>query len=202
MVTARYSNQKGSKRDKTHARSNQPRTSQTYRRQGDILWVRTTVSTLVSGVLPIPTVSAWWAAQPTESSKVIQKNLSKALLLLLVSEGYTKYVCMYVQYGHHHIQQSMDQPGKVASAARGQLNRENNYFPVPVRSSKFGLARRVSAVPSRVSLLILHTQAESGADSRDSSRFPLTGTGLATAYGDFFGLATNMLNVRNRSMEA
>ena len=30
-------------------------------------------------------------------------------------------VCMYV----HHIQQSMDQPGKVANPARGQLNREN-----------------------------------------------------------------------------
>ena len=29
-----------------------------------------------------------------------------------------------------------------------------------------------SAVPSRISLLILHTQAESGAYSRDSSRFP------------------------------
>ena len=29
-----------------------------------------------------------------------------------------------------------------------------------------------SAIPSRVSLLILHTQAESGSYSRDSSRFP------------------------------
>ena len=25
----------------------------------------------------------------------------------------------------------MDQPGKVANPARGQLNRENEYFPVP-----------------------------------------------------------------------
>ena len=32
--------------------------------------------------------------------------------------------------------------------------------------------KTVSAVPSRVSLLILHTQAESGAYLRDSSRFP------------------------------
>ena len=31
------------------------------------------------------------------------------------------YVCMY----GHHIQQSMDQPGKVANPARGQLNKEN-----------------------------------------------------------------------------
>ena len=32
---------------------------------------------------------------------------------------------MYVCY---HILQSMDQPGKVANAARGKLNRENEYF--------------------------------------------------------------------------
>ena len=29
---------------------------------------------------------------------------------------------------------SKDQPGKVANPARGQLNRENEYFPVPVRA--------------------------------------------------------------------
>ena len=29
---------------------------------------------------------------------------------------------------------SVDQPGKVANPARGQLNRENEYFPVPVRA--------------------------------------------------------------------
>ena len=29
---------------------------------------------------------------------------------------------------------SMDQPGKVASAARGQLNRETEYFSVRVRA--------------------------------------------------------------------
>ena len=37
-------------------------------------------------------------------------------------------VCMH---GHH---KSMDQPGKVANPARGQLNRENEYSPVPVRA--------------------------------------------------------------------
>ena len=61
-------------------------------------------------------------------------------------------------YGHY-IQQSMDQPGKVANRGRGQLNsEENELFPVHVRiwSHETG-----SAVPSRVSLLILHTQAES-----------------------------------------
>ena len=41
----------------------------------------------------------------------------------------------------------MDQPGKVANPARGQLNRENEYSPVPVLAWEFGLARRVQ--PSR-----------------------------------------------------
>ena len=42
----------------------------------------------------------------------------------------------------------MDQPGKVANPDRGQLNRENEYFPVPVRSSDFGLARVRPSCPA------------------------------------------------------
>ena len=33
-----------------------------------------------------------------------------------------------------HIAKSMDQPGMVANPARGQLNGENEYFPVRVRA--------------------------------------------------------------------
>ena len=44
----------------------------------------------------------------------------------------------------------MDQPGKVANPARGQLNRENKYSPVPVCACEFGLARQVQ--PSRPAL--------------------------------------------------
>ena len=48
----------------------------------------------------------------------------------------------------YHIKQSMDQPGKgFANPARGQLNRENEYFSVPVRAVDFGPAGRVR--PSR-----------------------------------------------------
>ena len=36
-------------------------------------------------------------------------------------------------YGHIYSK-SMDQPGKVANPARGQLNRENGFFSVPVRA--------------------------------------------------------------------
>ena len=41
----------------------------------------------------------------------------------------------------------MDQPGKGANHARGQLYRENDYFPVPIRISEFALVRQVR--PSR-----------------------------------------------------
>ena len=55
-------------------------------------------------------------------------------------------------YGHTHSK-SMDQPGKVANPARGQLNRENkcslSAFAPEIWSRETG-----SAVPSRVSLLI------------------------------------------------
>ena len=40
----------------------------------------------------------------------------------------------------HHFQQTGHQPGMVANPARGQLNRENGIFPVPVRAWEFGLA--------------------------------------------------------------
>ena len=39
-------------------------------------------------------------------------------------------VCMYGPT----YRKSMDQQGKVADPARGQLNRENGYFPVRVRA--------------------------------------------------------------------
>ena len=37
-------------------------------------------------------------------------------------------------WSHIHYSKSMDQPGKVASPARRQLNRKNEYFPVRVRA--------------------------------------------------------------------
>ena len=63
-------------------------------------------------------------------------------------------------YGHH-IQQSMDQPGKVANPARGQLNRENNIPLSPCVPenlvSQNGFRRPVPRQPAH-----LHTQAGSG----------------------------------------
>ena len=72
----------------------------------------------------------------------------------------------------HTYSKSMDQPGKVANRARGQLNRENEYFPVRVLRawdlvSRDGFGSPVPRQPAH-----LHTQAESGAYLRDFSRVP------------------------------
>ena len=67
----------------------------------------------------------------------------------------------------------MDQPGKVANPARGQLNRENEYIPlspcVPENLvSRDGfISRPVPRQPAH-----LHTQAESGGYLRNCSRVP------------------------------
>ena len=55
---------------------------------------------------------------------------------------------------------------------RGQLNRRKIDFPCFRSRQRIWSRERGSDVPSRVSLLILHTQAESGAYSRYSSCFP------------------------------
>ena len=46
---------------------------------------------------------------------------------------FTSHVCMYL-WSSLIQEQSMDQPGKVANPACGQLNKENVYFPVAVRA--------------------------------------------------------------------
>ena len=65
----------------------------------------------------------------------------------------------------------MDQPGKVANPARGQLNRENTIplsaFVPENLVSRDGFGSPVPRQPAH-----LHAQAESGAYLRDSSRVP------------------------------
>ena len=65
----------------------------------------------------------------------------------------------------------MDQPGKVANPACGQLNRENNIPLSPCVPenlvSRDGFSRPVPRHPAH-----LHTSAESGAYLRDSARVP------------------------------
>ena len=60
----------------------------------------------------------------------------------------------------------MDQPGKVACPALGQLNREMSPYVPEYLVSRDGFSRPIPRQPAH-----LHAQAESGAYSRDSSRF-------------------------------
>ena len=60
----------------------------------------------------------------------------------------------------------------VANPSRGQLNREKCVFPCPRSRLTIWSRETGSAASSRVSLLILRAQVESGAYSRDSSCFP------------------------------
>ena len=80
-------------------------------------------------------------------------------------------IILYVYMYRHHIWQSMDQPGKVANPAHGQLNRKMNILPSPYVPenlvSRDGFSRSVPRRPAH-----LHTLAESGAYIRDSSRVP------------------------------
>ena len=73
-------------------------------------------------------------------------------------------------YGHTYSK-SMDQPGKVVNLARGQLNRKINIslsaFTPENLVSRDGFGSPVPRQPAH-----LHTQGESGAYSRGSSRFP------------------------------
>ena len=67
------------------------------------------------------------------------------------------YIGMVITY----TQQGTDQPGKVANHARcQQLNRENELFLCPRMRLRVWSRETGSAAPSRVSLLILHRQAE------------------------------------------
>ena len=56
-------------------------------------------------------------------------------------------------YGHACSKNMMNQPGKVANPARGQLNRKF-FFPYPRSRLRIWSRETGSAVPSRVSLLI------------------------------------------------
>ena len=63
----------------------------------------------------------------------------------------------------------MDQPGKVANLARDHLNTENEYF-LSVCTPKNLVSRDGFGSPVPRQSAHLHTQAESGAYWRDSSR--------------------------------
>ena len=85
----------------------------------------------------------------------------------------TKSICIKTctSMYRHTYSKSMDQPGKVANPARGQLNREMNIslsaFAPEKLVSRDGFGSPVPRQPAH-----LYTRAESGAYLRDSSRVP------------------------------
>ena len=60
------------------------------------------------------------------SNNVVSVTYDTLLLLYVWSYIHT---CMY----SHTYSKNVDQPGRVANPARGQLNTKNEYFPVRVR---------------------------------------------------------------------
>ena len=95
----------------------------------------------------------------------------------------------------------MDQPGKVANPVRGQLNRENNVPLSPCVPenlvSRDGFSRPVPRQPAH-----LHTQAESRAYLRDSSRVPRRRPFMKPPYaiGSFPSLSGHAIAYRWRSL--
>ena len=82
------------------------------------------MSKVVGGVTPV----AWYDRQGAQGNADRRCDIraSKGRLSLGHLPG---RVCMVITHS-----KSKDQPGKVANPARGELNRENQYFPVPVRA--------------------------------------------------------------------
>ena len=95
----------------------------------------------------------------------------------------------------------MDQPGKAANPARGQLNREKNIPLSPCVPenlvSRDGFSRPVPRQPAH-----LHTQAESGAYLRDSFRVPRRRPSMKPPYaiGSVPSLSGHAIAYRWRSL--
>ena len=69
-------------------------------------------------------------------------------------------MCGCVRVCGHHFQQNGHQPGMVANPACGQLAEQGKRnFPCPRSRLRVWSRQLGSAVPSRVSPLVLHTQA-------------------------------------------
>ena len=77
-------------------------------------------------------------------------------------------VCMVITYIAEH-----GSTGKGCQFCSWSAEQGKCFFPCPSSRLRIWSREIGSAVPSGVSLLILHTQAECGAYSQDSSRFPL-----------------------------
>ena len=78
----------------------------------------------------------------------------------------------------------MDQPGKVANPARGQLNRENNFPLSPCVRLRIWSREMGSAVPSRVSLLIFILRLNLVLTAAELGKNPVSKHQIQPEYGD------------------
>ena len=67
--------------------------------------------------------------RPHRPEGKMRRNASQHLVTVFINSS----INLRVLYGHTYSK-SMGQLGKVASRARGQLNRKNEYFPARVRA--------------------------------------------------------------------
>ena len=108
-----------------------------------------------------------WRAQDRDTSDVIPVCSIPTLVKKKAKANRKKMLGLdrCSMYGHTYSK-SMDQPSKVANPARGQLNREISRSRLRIWS-RDGFGSPVPRQPAH-----LHTQAESGAYLRSSSRVP------------------------------
>ena len=81
-------------------------------------------------------------------------------------------MCASLFHTHYWYEVGMFYPYFTNHEKHAQAEQGFFFFPCPHSRQRIFSRETGSAVPSRVSLLILHTQAESDACSRDSFRFP------------------------------
>ena len=81
-------------------------------------------------------------------------------------------VCVCMCTYDHHIYQEHGSTGQGCHSCSWSAEQGKLIFSCPRSCLRIWSRETGLAVPSRVSLFIIHTQAESGAYLRDSSRFP------------------------------
>ena len=104
-------------------------------------------------------------------------------------------------YGRH-FQQDYGSTGYGCQSCSWSTERGIFFLPCPRSRLRIWSRETGLVVPSRVSPVILHFQAESGAYSRDSSRFPRRRPFMkpSTAIGSFPTLSGHAIAYRYRSM--
>ena len=68
-----------------------------------------------------------------EVARSTVRHASSVVCVACTKSGFAQPHPLYTVW-LHKCSKSMDQPGKVANSARGQLNRENEYLSVRVRA--------------------------------------------------------------------